>query len=148
MTVNYNTSTTELPWTSSWRIPESSSLRLLSWTELLMFKVKVTLWLTVNQSGGPGFQIFITVWQLRSCFCGAPSLTRGRVCLLYMLLDLASAVFLGSESPGTRDHILLSQIWDFPFRRLLRLAGSRWRYWTSPPHWQLPVRHYPPTFLW
>jgi hypothetical protein len=53
-------------------------------------------------------QIFITVWQLRSCFCGAPSLTRGRVCL-----PLASAVFLGSESLGTRDHILLSQIWDF-----------------------------------
>jgi hypothetical protein len=57
-------------------------------------------------------------------FCGAPSLTRGRVCLLYMLLTLVSAVFLGSESHGTRNHILLSQIWDFPFRRLLRLAGS------------------------
>jgi hypothetical protein len=29
---------------------------------------------------------------------------------LYMLLALASAVFLGSESLGTREHILLSQI--------------------------------------
>jgi hypothetical protein len=47
---------------------------------------------------------------------------------------LASAVFLGSESLGTRDHTLLSQIWDFHFRRLLRLAGSRWRYSTPPPH--------------
>jgi hypothetical protein len=28
-----------------------------------------------------------------------------------------------SESRGTRDHILLSQIRDFPFRRLLGLAG-------------------------
>jgi hypothetical protein len=37
-----------------------------------------------------------------------------------MLLALASAVFLGSESLETRDHILLFQIWDFPFRRLLR----------------------------
>jgi hypothetical protein len=36
-----------------------------------------------------------------------------------MLLDLASAVFLGSESLGTRDRILLSQTGDFPFRRLL-----------------------------
>jgi hypothetical protein len=36
-------------------------------------------------------EIFITVWQLRSCFCEALSLTRGRVCLLYMLLALASA---------------------------------------------------------
>jgi hypothetical protein len=43
-------------------------------------------------------------------------------------------VFLGSESLRTRDHILLSQIWDFPFRRLLRLTGSRWRYSTPPPH--------------
>jgi hypothetical protein len=70
-------------------------------------------------------QIFITVWQLQSCYCRASSLTRGRVCLLYMLLVRASAVFLGSESLGTRYHNLLSQIWDFSFRRILRLAGSR-----------------------
>jgi hypothetical protein len=74
------------------------------------------------------------VWQLRSCFCGAPSLTGGRVSFMYMLLVLTSAVFLGSKSLGTRDHILLTQIWDFPFRRLLWLAGSRWRYSTPPPH--------------
>jgi hypothetical protein len=34
-----------------------------------------------------------------------------------MQLALASVVFLGSEPLGTRDHILLSQIWDFRFRR-------------------------------
>jgi hypothetical protein len=48
-------------------------------------------------------------------FCGAPSVTRGWVCLLYMLLALASAVFLWSEYLGTRDNILLSQVWDFSF---------------------------------
>jgi hypothetical protein len=37
-------------------------------------------------------QIFITFRQLRSCFCGALSLTRERVCLLYMLLVIASRV--------------------------------------------------------
>jgi hypothetical protein len=42
---------------------------------------------------------------------GAP-LMRGWVCLLYILLALASTVFLGSESIGTRDHILLSHFWD------------------------------------
>jgi hypothetical protein len=67
-------------------------------------------------------------------FCGALSLRRGRVCLLYILLALARAVFLGSESLWTRDHILLSQIWDLNFCRLLRLAGSGWRYSTPPPH--------------
>jgi hypothetical protein len=77
-------------------------------------KSKVTLRLTASQSvslgvkppSGAHDQIFYTVWHLRSCFCGAPSLTRGRVSLLYMLLALASAVFLGSESLGTRDQPL------------------------------------------
>jgi hypothetical protein len=50
-----------------------------------------------------------------------------------MLLALASVVFLGSEFLGTRNHLLLSQILDFLFRRLLRLAGSRWRHSNPPP---------------
>jgi hypothetical protein len=75
---------------------------------------------------------------------------------LQLLLVLASAVILRSESRGTHDHILLSQIRDspnlegevppeqggpvitpgtgFPFRRLLRLLGLRWMYSTPPPH--------------
>jgi hypothetical protein len=61
------------------------------------------------------------------------SLTRGRVCRLKLLLALISAVILRSESRGTRDQMLLSQIRDFPFRRLLRLAGLRWRY-STPLH--------------
>jgi hypothetical protein len=44
----------------------------------------------------------------RVYWCGALSLMRGRVCLLQLLLALAIAVILGSESRGTRDHILLS----------------------------------------
>jgi hypothetical protein len=43
------------------------------------------------------------------------SLTRGWVCHLQFLLALASAFILGSESRGTRDHILLVQIRDFLF---------------------------------
>jgi hypothetical protein len=67
--------------------------------------------------------------------------------VLYMQLALASAVFLRSESLGTRGHILLSQIWDFPFSRFLRLAGSRWRYSTPPPPSLSPtnLRHGPRT---
>jgi hypothetical protein len=81
-------------------------------------KVEVTLRLTVIRSlslGVEPHQIFITLIQLWSCLRGAPSLMIGRVCLLYMLLALVSAVFLGSESLGTRDHMLQSQIRDFPF---------------------------------
>jgi hypothetical protein len=92
-------------------------------------------WRSVGQSvsqfwcrapSGAQDQVIISVCQLQSCFCGVPSLTRGRVRLLYTPLALASAVLLGS--------ILLSQIWEFPFRRLLRLTGSWWRYSTPPPH--------------
>jgi hypothetical protein len=91
----------------------------------------------------------ITVRHLRVCWCGALSLTRERVCRLQLLLGLASAVNLGSESRCTLDHILLSQIRDSPnlegqipvfmsprnrvaqFRRLLRLARLWWRYSAS-----------------
>jgi hypothetical protein len=109
---------------------------------LLSVKVKVTLRLTDRQSvskswcrapSGAHDQIFITVSQLRSCFCRTTSLTRGRMSFVYAA-GPASAVFLGSKSLGTRDYILLFQIRDFPFRRLLRLAGSRWTYSTPPPH--------------
>jgi hypothetical protein len=57
-----------------------------------------------------------------------------RSVVLQLLLVLASADIFGSDSRGTRDHILLSQIRDFPFRCLLRLAGLRWRYLNPPPH--------------
>jgi hypothetical protein len=90
--------------------------------------------LEIKHPSGAYDQIFIIVWQLRVCWFGAPSLTRGRVCRLKLLLALASTVIFGSESLGTWDHIWLSQIWDLPFRRLLLLAGSRWRYSTPPPH--------------
>jgi hypothetical protein len=69
------------------------------------------------------------IWGLRPDFyysqtvadflCGALSLTRGPVCRLQLLLALASAVILGSESRGTHDHILLSEIRGFPLHRLL-----------------------------
>jgi hypothetical protein len=65
------------------------------------------------------------------------SLTRGWICYLQLLLALTGAFLLGSEFRGTRDHILVSQIRDFPFCRLLRLAGLRWRYSTPPSQGKL-----------
>jgi hypothetical protein len=92
------------------------------------------VYLEINHPSGAYDQIFISVRHLHVCWYGALSLTRGRVCRLQLLLVLASAVILGSESHGTRDQILLSQIRDFPISRLLRLTGLRWRYSTPPSH--------------
>jgi hypothetical protein len=83
--------------------------------------------LSWNEAPMWGLRQHIYYCQLRVCRCGAVCLTRGRVCRLQLLLTLASAVILGSESCGTRDHVLLSQIRDFPFRRLLRLASRSCR---------------------
>jgi hypothetical protein len=71
---------------------------------------------------------------------GGLSLTRGQICRLQLLLVLASPVIFGSESPGTCDHILLSQIRDFPFRRLLKLAGALSDERTGPSFSRVTVR--------
>jgi hypothetical protein len=109
-------------------------------------------------------------FQLNTCFRSpyvTSSLTREWVCSLQLLLALASEVILSSDSLGTRDHILLPQIRDsrnlggqvpvfispqehsgpvilpdtgFTFRRLLRLAGLRWKYSTLPPRGRVALR--------
>jgi hypothetical protein len=117
--------------------------RILLLNSSLSLSLSLTLQPTVSgpvclgtkHPSGAYDQIFIIVRQLRVCWCGALSLTKRRVWRLELLLALASAFILWSESRGTRNFILLSEIQDFPFRRLLRLSGLRCRYSTPPPHW-------------
>jgi hypothetical protein len=77
-------------------------------------------WFTANQ-----FVLTSSPWDSRPVIffqhntCGhspyvTSSLTRGWVCRLQLLLALANAFILRSESRGTHDHILLSQIRGFP----------------------------------
>jgi hypothetical protein len=118
-------------------------LLLLPWTPIVlqmnpsrvdsMLRPTVSwpVYLGIKHQSGAYDKIFITVRQLQVCWCGVLPLTRRWVCRLQLLLVLASAVILGSESRGTSEQILLSQIWDFPFCCLLGLAGLRWRYSTS-----------------
>jgi hypothetical protein len=80
----------------------------------------------------------MSTFLLLSYICGyvyvvALSLTRGRVSHIQIFVVLDSAVNFGSQSHVVSDHILLSLIRGFPFRRLLRYAGLNWRYSTAPP---------------
>jgi hypothetical protein len=65
------------------------------------------------------FLLEIFLRQLWVCYFMSPSLTRGQVCNLLLLLGLASAVPLQSESHETQDHIFLS-----PFLGLPKLEGQ------------------------
>jgi hypothetical protein len=68
----------------------------------------------------------------------ALSRTRERTCRLQLLLALASAVFLGSDSRGTRDHIYSLRFESSPTWRngssYLYPPGTRWSNYT-PRHW-------------
>jgi hypothetical protein len=111
-------------------------------------KVKVTLRLMVSQSVSLGVEPHLghmTRYLFLSdsyglVLWGALSHERTGLSFVYTAGPF-QRVFLGSESLGTREHILLSKIWDFPFRRLLRLAGSRWRY-------RPPLARYPFCIAW
>jgi hypothetical protein len=77
-------------------------------------KISRTVCLRVKPSSGAQAQIRITLRDLWVCWCGVAPLTRVRVSRLQLLLVLARAVILRSETGGTHDHILLSQIRDSP----------------------------------
>jgi hypothetical protein len=89
-------------------------------------KVKVTLRPTVSRPAQLGvrhpsgtcdqffFLLKIFFRQLWVCYFVAPSLTRGQICNLLLLLVLASAVPLGSNPLEIQDHILLSQSLRLP----------------------------------
>jgi hypothetical protein len=76
------------------------------------------------------------IWGLRPdfyyCQTGAGLLMWGA--LSDERTDLSFTIAAGLRQRSHLDHILLSQIRDFPFRLVLRLTGLRWRYSTTPPH--------------
>jgi hypothetical protein len=108
---------------------------------------------SVSKSYGAHDQIFITVWQLGSCFCGTPSLTRGRVVsfvyaagscqhsLSWVQVPWNSGPYFTvsdlrlpfSLSPMT--HRVTVEVFDPTSTGvcLLWLTGSQWRYSTPPP---------------
>jgi hypothetical protein len=68
--------------------------------------------------------VFFTVRELQVCWCGALSLTRGRVCRLLLLLALDWAIILESESHGTFEASLWSPHVDKNVYLLSSLVAS------------------------
>jgi hypothetical protein len=83
--------------------------------------------LGIKHRSGAYDQIFIIVWRLLVCWFGAPSLARGRVCRLQLLLALASAVIfsyftvsdsrLPFSSPPTTRRVTV-EVFDPAFTRV------------------------------
>jgi hypothetical protein len=107
-------------WLPGWRSSHTSLLLFhLSSQDSSGVRARVTLWLAVYRLsvhlGDKPLEIHDTQFFSQLNTCGhspsvTSSLTRGWVCRLQLLLVLASAVILRSESCGTHDRILLSQI--------------------------------------
>jgi hypothetical protein len=68
--------------------------------------------LGAKHPSGAQDQIFITIGKLRICWYQAPSLTRGWVCHLQLILVSPAQYFFGSSPTGLLT--ILSQIRDSP----------------------------------
>jgi hypothetical protein len=127
---NSNFSNQQLNWSSSWSsswswITTDSQSASLSWRRAPIWSPWADSW---------------SVWQLRVSWCGAPSLMRGRVCNIMLLLGFSGRNTLfycpsfwdspNIGGPGPRIYIPQEEVGPvipprtgFPFRHLLRLEG-------------------------
>jgi hypothetical protein len=110
----------------------------LNWTELLYYDRRSVGQCVFVSSPLLGLmtRFFNIVRQLRVCWNGAPSLTRGRVCLLQLLLSSPAQSFSGPSPAGlmTIFHCLRFENPSTWRTRSLYPPGTGWPSYT-PRHW-------------
>jgi hypothetical protein len=113
-------------------------------TALLRVRVRVTLRLTISQSVSLGVEPhlgFMTRYLLL-CDCyglvswGALSDERTGLSIVYAVGLCQRSLSRVRVACDSSPYFTVSNL-RLPFRRLVRLAGSRWRYSTPPPHGSL-----------
>jgi hypothetical protein len=149
ITTNYNSSQllSTTRFISSWITSVSSSTvtnhysHIESWvlslnlSLIIRTTVSRPVCLGVKHPSGAYDQIFITVRQLRVCWCEALFLSNERTGLSF---TIAAGVHQCSHSRvrvpwDPRPYFTVSDS-RLPFLSPLQLAGLRWRYSTTPPH--------------
>jgi hypothetical protein len=108
-------------------LPAAMSLRL---SLILRPTVSRPVCLGIKHPSVAYDQVFITVRQLRVCWCGALSLSREDGSVVCSCCWSTPAQSVSGPSPVELATIFYSQNRDFSFRRFLRLAGLRWRHST------------------
>jgi hypothetical protein len=93
--------------------------------------------LGIKHPSGAYDQFFITVKQLWVCWCGALSLTRDGSVICNCCCFTPRQSFSGPSPVRIAAVFYCLKIRDLFFRRLLWVAGLRWRYTTPPPHGNL-----------
>jgi hypothetical protein len=111
-----------------WCVVVRVCMQLMNFGTLICLPLVVYIWIvsadslsaspswyeTPTWDSATTFYPFSIFWQFRVWWCGAPSLTRSRVCTFQFLPVIASAAFLRSESHGTLERSLLSLFFRLP----------------------------------
>jgi hypothetical protein len=127
------------------RLSIHKRLRCCRWSFLVVGVIVILrptvsrpVYLGIKPSYGAYDQIFITVRQLRVCWYGTPSMTRGRVCRLQLLLSSPGQSLSGPSPAGLMTTFYCLRFENPPTWRTRSLylypPGTGWPGYT-PRHW-------------